>query len=179
MLNVFKWPSGPACHSKYTYSHFSLVEMEREVGCMPCLHFSRVEMLKVGDSIDHFIGHLWHTLSWKRQRQIAHFVLCTSQFTLLKAHISGVYRSALLYFVVTAHELSVPGMIMYFSGFCNCLQIAPFCPQALLFHPTPSQLGKDLTGRRPLLHRKASSRACRPPGCILSSCELALVSNCS
>lgn len=53
---------------------------------------------------------------------------------MLKAHISVIYKIALLYFVVTAHELSAPGMLMDFSGFCNCLEIH-FCPQACPLPP--------------------------------------------
>lgn len=57
-LNVFKWPSTLAFCSEYPNSHFCLVEMEREVGCVSCLHFSSVEKLKVGDSIYHCVGDL-------------------------------------------------------------------------------------------------------------------------
>lgn len=79
---------------------------------------------------------------------------------MLRAHISVIYKIALLYFVVTAHELLAPGMLMDFSGFCNCLEIH-FCPQACPLPgsatphhhhhpPPPPRLGKDLSAR-PLL----------------------------
>lgn len=61
--------------------------------------------------------------------------ICHSRFTWLEAHISVIYRIALLYFVVTAHELSAPWMLTYFPGFCNCLQ-DPLLPPSPPF-PSP------------------------------------------
>lgn len=74
---------------------------------------------------------------------------------MLKAHISVIYEIALLYFIVAAHELSAPGMLVNFPGFHSCLEIH-ICPQVCPLPPhTPqppplSQLDKDLTAR-PLL----------------------------
>lgn len=91
---------------------------------------------------------------------------------MLKAHISVIYKIALLYFVVTAHELSAPEMLMNFSGFHSCLEIH-FCPQACPLPPPPHPcLSLVRTS-----HCQASSPACSPLGHILNSCELAAVSS--
>lgn len=80
---------------------------------------------------------------------------CNSTLKLLRAHISFFCRSVLLYFVVM-----LLGLLQLFTD--SLLSSSPPLPPS---HPISAWQGS---------HCKASSDACRAPGCLLSSCELAL-----